>query len=491
MFKNLKTISPSIPLISFFILTLIFGLPPAFAKDVMVTGKVIDMRNNKPIEDAQIKIGDLSVETDTMGTFIFSAIKAKQEYKVEVVKPQYENFSKNVFIKYDRKEKKFNLGNLKISLIPPSAPEIIKPKGKVNSLRPTFEWKMEEDDWSIDSFEIEIDTKPTFASRNLVKKTIPGDSPNFTPQAFLQDNQSYHWRIRAIFKGGLETEWRGEIFEVPMKQPPGAPPTTTITQGKSDDIYPAWMPEGKSIVFQSNRGGLKEVFEIWKVTPGRGGFNKITSSVLGSLDLEPCSGPGAGNVTFVSNRIGKINNIWSAPTSHNTLITQRTNFQVPATSPSWSREGGIMAFSQKINNNLSYIWTIHVDGSNLTQLVVGENPVISPDGKEILFTSKRTGNYDIWKIDITGSNLMQITSATSDEIQPSWGHTGKYVVYVSNKSENQDLWAMNLSTGKTTQLTNNLADDVNPECSPVEEKIVFSSNRESSFNLYTITYKEE
>ena len=48
------------------------------------------------------------------------------------------------------------------------------------------------------------------------------------------------------------------------------------------------------------------------------------------------------------------------------------------------------------------------------------NPIISPDGRFIVFSSDRSGNSDIYCINANGANLRRITSSVFEESEPDW-----------------------------------------------------------------------
>jgi len=49
----------------------------------------------------------------------------------------------------------------------------------------------------------------------------------------------------------------------------------------------------------------------------------------------------------------------------------------------------------------------------------------SPDGKNIVYVSNRSGSQDIWIMDRNGKNAMQLMNWTSEETYPSWSPDGR------------------------------------------------------------------
>jgi len=77
------------------------------------------------------------------------------------------------------------------------------------------------------------------------------------------------------------------------------------------------------------------------------------------------------------------------------------------------------------------IWTIDADGANLKQLSKAPagahdvDPVFSPDGRSILFTSTRRGKAGIWRMGADGSKPLRVC----DGDQAEWSPDGKRIVF--------------------------------------------------------------
>jgi tricorn protease len=80
-------------------------------------------------------------------------------------------------------------------------------------------------------------------------------------------------------------------------------------------------------------------------------------------------------------------------------------------------------------NNLAFvyggdIWISNIDGSNPRRLTVNpaveQNPVFSPDGKQIAFTGNYDGNSDVYVIPIEGGAPKRITYHPSADMVRGW-----------------------------------------------------------------------
>ena len=175
-----------------------------------------------------------------------------------------------------------------------------------------------------------------------------------------------------------------------------------------------------------------------------------------------------------------------------------------------------------------YIWPLYpydifkanVDGSELIRLTgnpkYDAEPVISGDGKKIVFGSQREGDFDIYIMDANGSHVKRLTDRVGYDGGPWFSPDGKRIVwrawYPDTKEELAkwhdcmekdyilafplDLWVMNTDGSEKRRLTDNGATNWAPSWHPDGKRIIFSSNmddwRESlktfghNFELYLI-----
>lgn len=97
------------------------------------------------------------------------------------------------------------------------------------------------------------------------------------------------------------------------------------------------------------------------------------------------------------------------------------------------------------------------------------SPAVSPDGKQVIFTALG----DLYVLDTSQGEPQSLTNDKFIEIDPVWSPDGKKVAYTSDKLGNMDLWVKDLETGEETCLINEEDHVKFPSWSPDGTRIAF------------------
>lgn len=190
---------------------------------------------------------------------------------------------------------------------------------------------------------------------------------------------------------------------------------TTVSNRKGLNTSPAYSPDGKllavSLTFEGNS-------DIYLMTSDGKNLRRLTTSP--AIDISPTFSPSGREIAFVSDRTGTpqiyIMNI------DGTDQRRLTFFGSYNTSPAWSPKGDLIAFAQRQPDGSNQICVINILGDayyRLTSIGNNEDPVWSPDGLHLAFTSDRTGNWEIYTMDWNGANQTQITRTVGAQF-PTW-----------------------------------------------------------------------
>jgi hypothetical protein len=99
---------------------------------------------------------------------------------------------------------------------------------------------------------------------------------------------------------------------------------------------------------------------------------------------------------------------------------------------------------------------------------VDMQPVWSPDGKSLYFSSDRTGIPNIYAYDVAGRSLKQVTNVRTGATQPAVSADGSTLVYVGYTSEGFDLYGMKLDPGRFLDAPPPPTDRPDPPTQPAE-----------------------
>lgn len=115
------------------------------------------------------------------------------------------------------------------------------------------------------------------------------------------------------------------------------------------------------------------------------------------------------------------------------------------------------------------------------------DPVISPDGTQIAFSSNREGHWDIYLLDLPTGKIVRVTSTSQYDGAPSWSPDGQWISYESYDGVNLNIMIQSVSdpTTPAIQLTQNSGNNYSPAWSPAGREVAFVTDRAGSCEIWT------
>ena len=300
-------------------------------------------------------------------------------------------------------------------------------------------------------------------------------SPDGKTLAFSAHNGPYE--AFSIFTLSLET--------LKMRQ------LTTPPTGYRGDRNPAFSPDGQKLAFV--RSVISKIADVFIVSLQEGAPKRLTSdnAEITGLDWMP---DGRG-IVFTSDRAG-MSSLWSVSASGGTPEWVATFRGGNMHQPDIARRGGRMALVQRSYE--TNIWQLRIDARASDQqesasrpLILStrwdSNPRISPDGTRIAFASRRSGSYEIWTSDRDGSHPIKLTHFEGHVTDtPRWSPSGGKIAFTSRQEGSADVYVIDAVGGAPRRLTFSASNDKAPNWSRNGRWVYFASNRSGSWQTWKI-----
>jgi|GEM_PF-274562 len=258
----------------------------------------------------------------------------------------------------------------------------------------------------------------------------------------------------AIKHDAVEGQITWQVIEIPAE----GGEVRAITAPQKESITGiTWLPDGGGMILIATDKATG-VPQLWHLTYPSGQITRITN------DSNTYSAPYSGTTvtadgdTILAPQLVIAQNIWLADirdVNHPRKITADGSNYGYLT---WTSDGRIL-YSEG-DRNKSDLWMMNADGMGRERLteVQSDNryPAMSPDGRYVLYCSKRTGNYQIWRMDRDGRNPKQLTDEPDGCASPHITPDSQWVVYQTLALAGGDLRKLSIEGGQSVSLADNV-----------------------------------
>lgn len=162
-------------------------------------------------------------------------------------------------------------------------------------------------------------------------------------------------------------------------------------------------------------------------------------------------------------------------------VSSRAASAAPTTArPALAVGSNTIVFQRDSTGDVSSIYTMNDDGTNLTRLRAGERPAWSPDHSKIVFEANNT----VFIMNADGTGARALTGVAKDR-DPSFTSDGAQVVFAHDaKSGNSEIFTIN-ADGTNRQLLLKVGNTSlgAPRISPDGTKLAFHSTRRNETDI--------
>jgi serine/threonine protein kinase len=271
----------------------------------------------------------------------------------------------------------------------------------------------------------------------------------------------------------------GHTLQIWIMDPDGSNPVQ-FTFGPGDKTQPRWSPDGQRLLYVAPGGidslGNKLGLDIWAINADGTGLTNLTSSP--GDDADPAWSPDGSKIAFASNRINNLNQVFTmdagclpppgacTPGKPHNLSAGYAVESFPA----WAPDGATIAVSASINSAPGRIYMRSPSGGDPTRFdrrdkIIGAVDLAwSPDGQLLAFAWIQPTMNEVWlaRLADRGASPIRLTNSLGNK-DPVFSPDGLYIAFTSTRDQNPEIYRMTSNGADQQNLTNNPGRDMQPD----------------------------
>ncbi|HEX8565535.1 MAG TPA: protein kinase [Pyrinomonadaceae bacterium] len=238
-----------------------------------------------------------------------------------------------------------------------------------------------------------------------------------------------------------------------------------------------WVKDGSAILLTA-KNSEEGATQIWRFGYPNGEIHAVTNDLNNYFRL----GLSADSASLITIKNDVVSNLWSfTPQTKELVQISSENRGADGEAGLAEIGGGKLLFTRHDDKTVN-LWTIGADDKNAARLTdeakFNGYPVVSPDGRFVIFSSNRSGGMRIWRMDIDGNSAGALTEEipNSGDFDPQITPDGKTVIFQRDLKQNGNpaLMKVSIEGGTPTQiLTDEKVAVMYPRLSPDGKRLAF------------------
>ena len=159
----------------------------------------------------------------------------------------------------------------------------------------------------------------------------------------------------------------------------------------------------------------------------------------------------------------------------------------PILSPSWSPDGGKLAYVSFENGNAEiFIQEMRSGRRNSVAAFKGINsaPAWSPDGKKLALTLSKSGNPEIYVLELSSGKLSRVThNSQAIDTEAVWLPNGRELVFTSDRGGAPQIYKISADGGKAERITFKGGYNSSPDISSDGRKMAMVQGKNGKFYI--------
>jgi serine/threonine protein kinase/Tol biopolymer transport system component len=250
--------------------------------------------------------------------------------------------------------------------------------------------------------------------------------------------------------------YSGNLSATLVSVPAGGGPEKPVTSQNWVSVSRViWLGSGAGLIVAAVPELISTGTQLWYVAYPSGEVRRVTNDLnaYGTSSL----GVTADFKTLVTVQAEKSAQLWVAgPGEDLSKAKQISNGKYDGDSLAWNGDGRILYTAPQ--GEQSDIWSISADGTTPRQLTTDSYieglGSVSPDGRYVVFSSNRSGNFNIWRMDLASGEQKQLTQGAEIDSQAGCSPDGQWVLFRSLRQGKSTFWKVPISGGTPEQLSN-------------------------------------